>query len=282
MSPDEVLKRLAMMGVKSSRATLLRYKDAGLISKPEEGAGGRGVGRYTDYPSDAVYEYFASYHIIKTKHASFEQAATARQVVRAFRYAWVGFDIGFDWNSFDKFDKLVRAKHSEQYGKVISWNGCQWKEIADAETKNDSHGAEMFSIAVKVYQTPLAVEWWELFQVALGKIEKDYIDFCDRFDWEAHFTLRKDSWLIIEKIDRLYALFEEVVQDMAALQGLCDSSNIKAGERYAPLLQFGRWIALYKMYPELQLMIRNGMLQNFRNIRPATLDLLTTGKLPEV
>lgn len=135
MSPDEVLKRLAMMGVKSSRATLLRYKDAGLISKPEEGAGGRGVGRFTDYPNKAVFEYFASYHVIKSLHAS-EQAKMAQAVVTVFHHS--SFLAGYSsestrvpkWLAFKSLSESIRKKYSAQKGTEPNFGDDSWEEFA--------------------------------------------------------------------------------------------------------------------------------------------------------
>lgn len=286
MSPDEVLKRLAMMGVKSSRATLLRYKDAGLISKPEEGAGGRGVGRYTDYPSAAVFEYFASYHVIKGKHASFGQAQMARCIVQLFHnYSfqagmWANSSRVDKWKAFNSFANSIRKKYSAKNGKEPSWLDDSWEEFAE-DTNSDVFG--FFKEAIRVYRTPFVVDWWELFQIAEGKIDDDYIEFCDQFSWDSQYAGRGKSILINTKIDRLFKLLGEVTRDLAELINMRDDDG---GGEYPPsvdyLIPLGRWMALYNSYPDLQLIIRTAMLQNYRSIRPATLDLLTTGKLPEV
>jgi hypothetical protein len=71
VSPDEVINKVAVLGVEISRATLLRYENQGLISKPERGGGGAG-GRWTDYPDQTVQEVYASWCLLHGNYGSNE------------------------------------------------------------------------------------------------------------------------------------------------------------------------------------------------------------------
>lgn len=67
MSPDEVLSKLSELGVNITRKTLLNYEAYGL-PKPERGSGGRGVGRFTDYPPNVIEYAFAIYHMLNSSN----------------------------------------------------------------------------------------------------------------------------------------------------------------------------------------------------------------------
>ena len=180
MGPDEVIQRLKGMGISSSRATLLRYKEAGLIPKPEEGAGGRGVGRFSDYPSETVSDYFASYHLIKGKHASQEQAAVARMAAKKMKG---DFADEYSWYCYDSTREIVwkhyRGKHAE--GEIPS-NSV----LADfARSENLQGPADCFEIGSlscfdRFLSVRFAVDWWELSQIANSEIDNSYVYFWER------------------------------------------------------------------------------------------------------
>lgn len=146
----------------------------------------------------------------------------------------------------------------------------------------DSDVFKFFKAAVRVYRTPFAADYWELYQIAEGKIHDDYVEFCDHFRWDLHYAGRGNSLLINTKIDRLFALLDEVTLDIASL--IKDRDDTGGGE-YPPsidyLVPLGRWIALYNLYPDLQLMIRTAMLQTYREVSPASDIGLNDGKLPD-
>ena len=275
MSPEEVLAKLKTMGINSSRATLLRYKEAGLIPKPEEGGGGRGVGRFTDYPNHTVNEYFASYHIIKGKHASPEQTATARGTVIGI----IDHPIGFMWEDAIEFEKKVIMDLRADFSGHSS--GLNENEIFNkAETVNDDgYGKEMFFLYKNVINTKFAIEWWELKQIAEGCIDDDYVILCDHVRWKGIESFRGNSELIDSVIDHLKTYLQGLIEDIQMLQSIGEErpENFRSG-----LVPLGRWIVLYKLYPEMQLMVKNAMLINYRGVKPAIFDLLVTRKLPEV
>ena len=276
MSPDEVIQRLKTMGINSSRATLLRYKEAGLIPKPEEGAGGRGVGRFTDYPPETVSEYFASYHVIKGKHASPEQAVAARKAVMDL----TGY--GFDGQTFDLCRAMLQKAYKGKDGKYPTLKDLlSFAEELDDDS--DFAGITMLQSFYEVQTTKHAINWWELQQIARGEIDSEYVQFCDRVSWEPHESCRHGSDRINKKIDKLSALLAGLIKDLDALTALRDGYEYDQTEADpGALIPLGRWITLSKLYPDLQLTVRNAMLVNYRNVTPRILDLLTTGKLPEV
>lgn len=65
MTPDEVIQTLEEeLNVKISRRTLLNYEKLKLISEPKRGGAGKGKGRTTDYPDDAVAEAYAAWKLM--------------------------------------------------------------------------------------------------------------------------------------------------------------------------------------------------------------------------
>lgn len=81
MSPDEVIKKLESMGIHISRKTLLRYEENKLIPAPKRGSEGRGKGRFTDYPENTPYEFFASWYCIKKEDMDIDSTSLAREEV---------------------------------------------------------------------------------------------------------------------------------------------------------------------------------------------------------
>jgi len=63
VSPDEVIIKLELLGVKMTRRTLLNYEKWGLIPKPERGGGGPG-GRFADYPDRTIEETYAAWSLM--------------------------------------------------------------------------------------------------------------------------------------------------------------------------------------------------------------------------
>lgn len=277
MSPDEVIQKLKMMGVNSSRATLLRYKEAGLIPKPEEGAGGRGVGRFSDYPAETVNDYFASYHVIKKLHASVEQAAAAREAVRSL----ANCPIGFDWDSYRSYrKKLLEHWHAINPGFVLKPE-IDYNQLAAKIESDDGIGESMLKIYMSIGSTRFSVEWWEFRQIAAGQIDSDYIIYCDSafFKGRGKEAFRSDSGRIDKEVALLKDKLSEIVADIEALEEL---KVYSFGSGIPPLAPLGKWVALYNLYPEMQLMARNAALIDYRSISPITFDVLATGKLPEV
>lgn len=65
MTPDQIIDTLKKFGVSLSRRTLLRYEEWGLIPNAIRGSGGRGVGRFTEYPENTAAEVFAAWHLLR-------------------------------------------------------------------------------------------------------------------------------------------------------------------------------------------------------------------------
>ncbi|CVK18403.1 hypothetical protein [Sporomusa sphaeroides] len=63
-NPTTIVQELDNKKIKITTRTLLNYENDKLIPQPERRGGGRGVGKITEYPSDTVYEFIASYRLI--------------------------------------------------------------------------------------------------------------------------------------------------------------------------------------------------------------------------
>ena len=79
MTPDEVLSKLAMLGINTSERTLQRYVKDELIPMPERKSGGRGMGRITDYVEGTPAEFYASFKLRHEFNAKSDLIAKSRQ-----------------------------------------------------------------------------------------------------------------------------------------------------------------------------------------------------------
>lgn len=68
MNPDQVVNQLQTIGVDITRPTITRYERQGLISPPQRGSHGRGVGRWTEYPECAIHEAYAAWALINARY----------------------------------------------------------------------------------------------------------------------------------------------------------------------------------------------------------------------
>ncbi len=68
MAPDEIIEGLRKLGVDPppSRDTILNWEKWGLIPKAKRGSLGRGKGRFTDYPDEALAEAHATYKLLRS------------------------------------------------------------------------------------------------------------------------------------------------------------------------------------------------------------------------
>lgn len=65
VTAQEVIEKLAEMGLSTTERTLQRYVKAGLIPIPDRRNAGRGKGKATDYPDETVNEFYASWVLSK-------------------------------------------------------------------------------------------------------------------------------------------------------------------------------------------------------------------------
>lgn len=79
MKPDEVIKRLAEVGITIDRRTLLRYVTWKLVATPERRSGGKGVGPIVDYPDHAVVEAAGAAELMQQLRWKKERVAAARR-----------------------------------------------------------------------------------------------------------------------------------------------------------------------------------------------------------
>lgn len=97
MKPDEVIKRLAELGITIDRRTLSRYVKWKLVTPPEYRSGGKGVGPIVDYPEHAVAEAAAAAELMQRWRWKKEQVALARRFLAELDRVGVEIDeIGFD------------------------------------------------------------------------------------------------------------------------------------------------------------------------------------------
>ena len=99
MSPDEVLEKMKEVGITLSRPSLSRYEANKLIPQATRGGGGRGIGLFSNYPTETVFEAVAAWRLLngdwgdmdtkklfgdKSPRIPFEAVAVARTVAKAF------------------------------------------------------------------------------------------------------------------------------------------------------------------------------------------------------
>lgn len=65
LTPDELLEKLAELGITISRNTLHRWTKEGLLPEPERGSLGRGRGRFVHYSKEAVAEAAAAWTVLR-------------------------------------------------------------------------------------------------------------------------------------------------------------------------------------------------------------------------
>lgn len=72
MTPHEVLAAIKKTAdISITQMTLLTYVNAGLVTKPSRGGGGRGHGRWSDFQEVTVAETIAAYNMINGKYNDF-------------------------------------------------------------------------------------------------------------------------------------------------------------------------------------------------------------------
>ena len=164
ISPDEVIERLKILGVKWSRSTLLRAVKDKLGPSPEIGGGGRGYGRWSDYHKQAYAEFYASHVLLKTYRMDTVAVAKAREAVLTHTFL---------------DDKHVLRKW-------VSANG-------DVNFKVDlgPDGKYFLEYAALISKTPGAFKWWEIVQATYGSIDVLYPEVLKFLD--SRFKLSQAS-----------------------------------------------------------------------------------------
>ena len=279
MTPDEIIATLDRLGIKSSRATLLRQENANLIPAPIRGSGGRGHGKYTDYSAETVAEYAASYHLVKNRRATQEQTATARQVVYRF-FQVIAANDNYPWGQLDDtIRSLTKGKRKIRVEKRL--------EDYPALTSDSPAELEIYRCFITVLATPFAVEWWEVRQISNGQVDPDYLEFCKRVDWEDNLHVQGDSIRFRNAVNRsseeLFKAQEVLAKVQKGLVLLSSMYKEMEAEEWDHLNfeRIGRWVALARAYPEQRAHIRSTMLANYRDIPAAAIDFLIDGKVPD-
>ncbi|MBP2644091.1 MAG: hypothetical protein H6Q67_1978 [Firmicutes bacterium] len=82
MTREEVLEKLAELGITISGETLRRWVNAELVPSPKRGNRGRAGGRWSEYPAETPWEAFASGQLLND--CSIKRVAEVRQEARSF------------------------------------------------------------------------------------------------------------------------------------------------------------------------------------------------------
>ncbi len=90
MKPDELIKKLAELGIAIDRRTLSRYVKWKLVTAPESRSGGKGV--YADYPEHAVAEAAAAAELMQRKRWKKEAVAGARMFFAVLQANGINMD----------------------------------------------------------------------------------------------------------------------------------------------------------------------------------------------
>jgi hypothetical protein len=273
VSPDEVISGLKNKSISSSRATLLRFENAQLISVADRGSGGRGLGKYTEYPADVIHEYFASYHLMKSKHVAQEQVANARGKI----YAFVPNIKRLTWERFDEYWKKILKQ-----GVAFRADAPDSQEKREAEKHFETQYPFEYSVQLayaEVVSDRNAIIWWEYFQISEGIIDPDYDKLFGMSLWtpQDRPTSNELGDMIVAKQKQL----REILQGLDMLAKMAEDSAV-AGNNSAALVPLEHWIRFHRKNPEVRPFVRNGILANYRSVPPSTFDLIISGKLPEV
>ena len=124
MSPDEVLEKMKEVGITLSRPSLSRYEANKLIPQATRGGGGRGIGLFSNYPTETVFEAVAAWRLLngdwgdldtkklfgnKSPRIPFEAVAVARMVAKAYKVDEI-FPGSAVWGNGDEFEPLLKAE----------------------------------------------------------------------------------------------------------------------------------------------------------------------------
>ena len=265
MNPEEILRALEKQGVRSSRATLLRYEAANLIPGALRGSGGRGHGKFSDYPDGTVAEYIASTYLIKSLHATNAETAAARNAVLIF------------CNSIDRYDEVQGNfwnDMDQSIVKIVSDNVAPTRIHVNMLVK--SHvgydNSPAFSSLIALLQTKHSMEWWELRQIAEGQIDQDFLEVIRRIDWKNQRS-NIDMPGFCRNLAKLERDLSEVCQGLRMILSLHSNDEFEPGDN----IQFARicyWLLLEERYPDLSRNISNSLLANFPEIPSKTFEFL--------
>ena len=153
MSPDEVLEKMKEVGITLSRPSLSRYEANKLIPQATRGGGGRGIGLFSNYPTETVFEAVAAWRLLngdwgdldtkrlfgnKSPRIPFEAVAAARMVAKAHKVDEISSGSAV-WGNGDEFEPLLRAEkelrnlkqNSMTSKKLIAVLASAWQDEFD-------------------------------------------------------------------------------------------------------------------------------------------------------
>lgn len=129
MNPTEFVQRLKERGIEITTRTLLNYETNGLIPKPERRGEGRGLGKSTDYPDYALFEFMASHQLINGAKHKINQ-----KIVKQFRKKALELEQKTDLTS-EELLKEYSDNLEEVFGSVF-W--LQYRDLAKEGISLDS------------------------------------------------------------------------------------------------------------------------------------------------
>ena len=247
MGPDQVIDRLSTLGVKWSRSTLLRAVKDGLGPEPKTGAGGRGYGRWSDYPDDAFSEFYASHILMKKQKMKPEAVAKAREAVLWFRMH----------SQSERVEK--KQENGFNFSRIF---GVSQKKL---EKKVPLDLEQYHECAALLHSTEGALEWWELKQAAFSHVDNDYAELLENENSSsglAQTIIDFGKWIaVILKI----------------LLGVIYIAKMEYHRKWRVLA----WIRLISNIPELKAQTRVGVVAEFSDIPEAAIQFFATKQLPD-
>lgn len=87
MSPSEVVSGLEAYKIKISERNLFNWVKMGLLPTPETGNRGRAKGKFTDYPTETLFQYYAAWRLKNDDDVSLSAIANIRRDILMFQSA---------------------------------------------------------------------------------------------------------------------------------------------------------------------------------------------------
>lgn len=137
MTPDEVLAKLELLGIKMTRRTLLNYEKWGLLPEPVRGGFGRGKGNFTHYPEETVWQAYAAWRMLNDKLNPHRVQAVYRGRFLVMSQQDIGLSVSSpdgrvsgEWRRFAMWGKIGIPVNATELFLYLETNG---EPIADNE-----------------------------------------------------------------------------------------------------------------------------------------------------
>ncbi len=145
---EEVLEKLAEVGIKRDKRTLQRYVKDGLIPKPQK------KGKHADYPEETPNEFFASW-IMKQARKSTEEVARARESALLFEEKCFKDNPEFKTHLHDAAMVVFTDKEPEEKQKLLE------EIFSNIDEAKRSEFRDMLDLNFEFMdEHPSALSWW--------------------------------------------------------------------------------------------------------------------------